>query len=212
MDWFFGKQPTLKEQQRENEKALRKAGREVDKDRRELEREEKKLEMEIKKSAKEGNHAACKVLAKQLVQIRKQKTRTFSVNSKIQGVQSQNRVMGTNAKLAEAVSTTAKTMQNINTIVKPEKLNADMIAFRQAAMKMDMSEEMINDTLDDIMNESGDEEESENIVQQVLDEIGIEISGKVSKAPSALHETIGASSTSVMDDDISQKLARLRNS
>lgn len=38
---------------------------------------------------------------------------------------------------------------------------------------------LVNDTFDDILNESGDEEESDNIVTQVLDEIGIEISGKV---------------------------------
>lgn len=37
----------------------------------------------------------------------------------------------------------------------------------------------VNDTLDDIFDASGDEEESEDIVTQVLDEIGIEISGKV---------------------------------
>ena len=38
---------------------------------------------------------------------------------------------------------------------------------------------LVNDTLDDILNESGDEEESDAIVTQVLDEIGIDISGKV---------------------------------
>ena len=37
----------------------------------------------------------------------------------------------------------------------------------------------MNDALDDILAESGDEEEEESIVNQVLDEIGIEISGKV---------------------------------
>ena len=39
----------------------------------------------------------------------------------------------------------------------------------------------MNDALDDIMDESGDEEEQDAIVTQVLDEIGIEISGKVSE-------------------------------
>lgn len=38
----------------------------------------------------------------------------------------------------------------------------------------------VNDTLDEMLTESGDEEESDNIITQVLDEIGIEISGKVS--------------------------------
>lgn len=37
----------------------------------------------------------------------------------------------------------------------------------------------VNDTLDDILGESGDEEESDAVVNQVLDEIGIEITGKV---------------------------------
>lgn len=37
----------------------------------------------------------------------------------------------------------------------------------------------VNDTLDDMLAESGDEEESDQIVSQVLDEIGIEMSGKV---------------------------------
>lgn len=37
----------------------------------------------------------------------------------------------------------------------------------------------VNDTLDDIFDGSDEEEESQDIVNQVLDEIGIEISGKV---------------------------------
>lgn len=37
----------------------------------------------------------------------------------------------------------------------------------------------MNDTLESILDESGDEEEQDAIVNQVLDEIGIEISGKV---------------------------------
>ena len=38
---------------------------------------------------------------------------------------------------------------------------------------------VVNETLDSILDESGDEEEQEAVVNQVLDEIGIEVSGKV---------------------------------
>lgn len=38
---------------------------------------------------------------------------------------------------------------------------------------------VVNDTLDDILGDSDEEEESDAIVTQVLDEIGIDISGKV---------------------------------
>lgn len=69
---------------RANERQLRKVGRDVERDRRELEKEEKKLESEIKRLAKSpGNKDAVALLAKQLVNIRKQKTRTYAANSRV---------------------------------------------------------------------------------------------------------------------------------
>ncbi len=68
---------------RANERQLRKVDRDVTRDRAALEREEKKLEMEIKKAAKAGNKAACTVLAKQLVQLRKQKQRSLVASSQV---------------------------------------------------------------------------------------------------------------------------------
>ena len=73
----------FQEQVREGERAIRKETRNVERDRKGLEREEKKLEMEIKKAAKAGNKQACTVLAKQLVQLRKQKTRTYTATSQV---------------------------------------------------------------------------------------------------------------------------------
>ncbi|XP_075216202.1 charged multivesicular body protein 2b [Lycorma delicatula] len=213
MEFFFGKKLTPKEQQRENDRALRKAGRDIERDRRELEREEKKLEMEIKKLAKEGNKEGCMVLAKQLVQMRRQKNRTFAANSKMMSIGVKNKAMGANMKLAEAMSTTTKTMRNINAVIKPEQVMADMSNFSKASMQMDMTDEMINDTLDDILDDEGDEEESDRVVNQVLDEIGIEIAGKINEAPSAIKGSVGQSSKSRIptDEEIEAQLAKLRS-
>lgn len=40
-------------------------------------------EIEIKKLAAQGNHEGCKTLAKQLIQLRKQRNRTYAANSKV---------------------------------------------------------------------------------------------------------------------------------
>ena len=53
-----------------------------------------------------------------------------------------NKTMGANIKLANAMSTTAKTMTDMNKIMKPEQVAADMQAFSQASTKMDMTDEM----------------------------------------------------------------------
>merc|ERR1711963_338300 len=180
---FFGKKPTVKEQLKENDKALRKVTRDVERDRRELEREEKKLEAEIKKAAKMGNKQAATVLAKQLINVRKQKTRTYNMTSKVQAAVSTAKAMGANVKMSQAMAETSKTMTN--------------------------------DALDDMLNESGDEEEGDAIVNQVLDEIGIEISGKLNEAPSAAKGTLGAETISKKnkeaDDEIERMLAQLKS-
>jgi len=207
---FFKKAPTVKEQQRENDKILRKAGREIERDRQALEREEKKIEMEIKKLAKEGNNESCILLAKQLVQLRKQKTRFYAANSKITSVGMQNKAMGANIALAGAMRTASKTMGNMNKVMDPQKLAGEMAKFQRENAKMEMTDEMISDTLDDMLGDSDEESESNDIVNKVLDEIGIEISGKMSEAPSAVRGKVGTS-TKNMDDEIEAQLARLKS-
>lgn len=98
--------------------------------------------MEIKKLAKEGNAEGCKVLAKQLVQLRKQKTRTYAASSKVKSIGIQNKAMGANVKMAEAMGTAGKTMAGMNKLMKPEQVMATVNAFGKESMKMDMTEEM----------------------------------------------------------------------
>ncbi|XP_019880797.1 charged multivesicular body protein 2b-B [Aethina tumida] len=211
MMFNFWSKPDPKEEQRQVDRQLRKVGRDIERDRRELEREEKKLELEIKKLAKEGNNEGCRMLAKQLIQLRKQKNRSYNASSKVQGIQFQNKAMGANVKMANAMGVAGKTMADMNKLIRPEQIAATVNAFSKENMKMEMTDDMINDTLDDMLTESGDEEESDNIVSQVLDEIGIEISGKMSgvSVPStSLGET--SKSKGLTDDEIEAQLAKLK--
>ncbi|XP_077393612.1 charged multivesicular body protein 2Ba [Festucalex cinctus] len=201
----------IKEQSRE----LRSTQRQITKDRSALEKQEKQLEAEIKKMAKSGNREACKILAKQLVQLRKQKTRTYAVSSKVTSMNTQTKLMNSQVKMAGAMSSTARTMHAINKKMDPQKTMANMQEFQKENMKMGMTEEMINDTLDDFLEGSGDEEESQDIVNQVLDEIGIEISGKMVRAPAAGRNAPGAAAAAaskkaaMSDDEIERQLRAL---
>ncbi|XP_049449798.1 charged multivesicular body protein 2Ba [Epinephelus fuscoguttatus] len=198
----------IKEQTRE----LRSTQRGIARDRTALEKQEKQLEAEIKKMAKSGNKEACKILAKQLVQVRRQKGRTYAVSSKVTSMSTQTRLMNSQMKMAGAMSTTAKTMQAVNKKMDPQKTLKTMQDFQKENMKMGMTEDMINDTLDEIFEESGDEEESQDIVNQVLDEIGIEISGKMVRAPAAGKSIPSAASSkqaTISDDEIERQLRAL---
>lgn len=207
------KKKTVDELLREQSKELRGTQRQITRDRAALEKQEKQMEAEIKKMAKSGNRDACKILAKQLVQLRAQKNRTYAVSSKVTSMQSHSSIMNSQMKMAGAVSKSAKAMQEVNKKMDPQKTLKTMQDFQKENMKMGMTEEMINDTLDEIFDESGDEEESQDIVNQVLDEIGIEISGKMVRAPAAGKSLPGAASSSkqdaITDDEIERQLRAL---
>uniref|UniRef100_A0A0B7A8V6 Uncharacterized protein n=1 Tax=Arion vulgaris TaxID=1028688 RepID=A0A0B7A8V6_9EUPU len=210
MAGFFSKKPTVQEQLRANDRVLKKQTRDLDRDRNALEREEKKLEMEIKTAAKQGNKQAATILAKQLINLRKQRTKSYAMGSKISAIGNQQKMMHSNMKMASAMGTTTKTMTQMNKVMDPQKTAAMMQEFQKETAKMDMTEEMIDDTLDDILTESGDEEEQDAIVNKVLDEIGIEITGKLADAPSAHRGKLGQSSRTA-DDEIERQLAALRD-
>lgn len=191
---------------------LKKTQRDLTRDRNALERQEKQLEEEIKKAAKQGNKQAASVLAKQLVALRKQKNKNFMVGSRVQAIGSQQKMMHSNMKMADAMGTSTKTMTQMNKVMDPKKTMKMMQDFQQESTKMEMSEEMISDTLDDLLTESGDEEEEDAVVNQVLDEIGIEISGKLADAPSAHKDSLNpASKSKITDDEIERQLAALKD-
>lgn len=206
------KKKTVDDVIKEQNKELRGTQRQITRDRTALEKQEKQLEMEIKKMAKTGNRDACKVLAKQLVQVRKQKTRTYAVSSKVTSMSTQTKLMNSNMKMAGAMATTTKTMQAVNKKMDPQKTMQTLQNFQKETAKMDMTEEMMNDTLDEIFEDSGDEEESQDIVNQVLDEIGIEISGKMAHAPSAARKKPNAATSKadgISDEEIERQLKAL---
>ncbi|KAJ8351678.1 hypothetical protein SKAU_G00231540 [Synaphobranchus kaupii] len=208
----FFKKKTVEDVIKEQNKELKGTQRQIARDRAALEKQEKQIELEIKKMAKSGNKEACIILAKQLVQLRKQKNRTYAVSSKVTSMSTQTKVMNSQMKMAGAMATTTKTMQAVNKKMDPQKTLHTMQNFQKENMKMDMTEELINDTLDEIFDESGDEEESEGIVNQVLDEIGIEISGKMVSAPSAGRSLPSASTSKaagISDEEIERQLKAL---
>lgn len=208
----FFKKKTVDDVIKEQTKELRGTQRQITRDRTALERQEKQLEAEIKKMAKSGNREACTILAKQLVQLRKQKNRTYAVSSKVTSMTAQTKLMNSQMKMAGAMSSTAKTMQAVNKKMDPQKTLKTMQDFQKENMKMGMTEDMINDTLDEIFDESGDEEETQGIVDQVLDEIGIEISGKMARTPAAgkgVPSAAASSKATISDDEIERQLRAL---
>ncbi|XAR58653.1 hypothetical protein NMG60_11014134 [Bertholletia excelsa] len=210
---IFTKKPTAKEALRESKKELGVATRGIEREITTLQLEEKKLVAEIKRSAKTGNEAATKVLARQLVRLRQQIAKLQGSRSQMRGIASHTQAMSAQSSIAVGMKGASKAMSAVNKQMAPEKQAKVMQDFQKQSAQMDMTTEMMSDTIDDALDNDEAEEETEELTNQVLDEIGVDVASQLSAAPrgkiaAKKHEDVGSSGV----EDLEKRLAALRNS
>ncbi|KAH9459312.1 hypothetical protein Pst134EA_019465 [Puccinia striiformis f. sp. tritici] len=231
----FGRYKSPAERMREHQRSLQKATRELDRERTKLESQEKQLIIDIKSNAKKGQMNSCKVMARDLVRTRRYVAKFYSMRTQLQAVGLRLQTMRSNQQMAEAMRGATRGNGNDEPNDELTSNSKILMDFEKESSVMDMKEEMMNDAVDDAMEDNEDEteeEESDKILQEVLDDIGINLSHQLGdtpvrlEVPSTVQESrqavaIGdssagpsgtaAGSTNVPDiDDFSARLASLR--
>lgn len=184
LEFLFGRRKTPEEMLRQNQRALNKAMRDLDRERSKMEQQEKKIINDIKKMAKENQMDAVKIMAKDLVRTRRYCKKFILMRANIQAVSLKIQTLRSQNAMAQAMKGVTRAMQNMNKQLNLPQIQKIMQEFEKQSEIMDMKEEMINDTIDDAMGDDEDEEESDAIVAQVLDELGLDVSDKLKELPS----------------------------
>uniref|UniRef100_A0A914UIK6 Charged multivesicular body protein 2a n=1 Tax=Plectus sambesii TaxID=2011161 RepID=A0A914UIK6_9BILA len=185
LDFLFGRRKTPQELLRQNQRALNKAMRELDRERGRLEMQEKKVIADIKKMAKQGQMDAVKVMAKDLVRTRRYVKKFIMMRANIQAVSLKVQTLKSQDAMAQAMKGVTKAMQAMNKQLNLPQIQKIMMDFERQTEIMDMKEEMMGDAIDDAMGDEDDEEETEGVVNQVLDELGIQMSDQLANLPTA---------------------------
>nr|CDP95331.1 BMA-VPS-2 [Brugia malayi] len=185
MDFLFGRKKTPAEMLRQNQRALNKAMRELDRERSRLEMQEKKIIADIKKMAKMNQMDSVKVMAKDLVRTRRHVKKFIMMKANIQAVSLRVQTLKSQDAMAQAMKGVTRAMQNMNRQLNLPQIQKIMMEFERQSEIMDMKEEMMGEAVDDAIADEGDEEETETIVAQVLDELGIQMNEELSAIPAA---------------------------
>uniref|UniRef100_A0A0N5ADW3 Charged multivesicular body protein 2a n=1 Tax=Syphacia muris TaxID=451379 RepID=A0A0N5ADW3_9BILA len=217
MDFLFGRKKTPTEMLRQNQRALNKAMRELDRERSRLEMQEKKIIADIKKMAKMGQMDSVKVMAKDLVRTRRYVKKFIMMRANIQAVSLEVQTLKSQDAMARAMKGVTRAMRSMNKHLNLPQIQKIMMDFERQSEIMDMKEEMMGEAIDDAMADEADEEESEAIVSQVLDELGIQMNEELGALPNA-QGTLGPSeakkqpqpAVSDADADLQQRLENLR--
>ncbi|KAI4349375.1 hypothetical protein L6164_009967 [Bauhinia variegata] len=209
---IFKKKPTAKEAMRESKREMANATRGIEKEISGLQLEEKRLVAEIKKTAKTGNDAATKILARQLVRLRQQIANLQGSRAQMRGIATHTQAMHAQSSVAVGMKGATKAMAAMNKQMAPAKQAKIIQDFQKQSAQMDMTTEMMSDAIDDALDNDEAEEETEELTNQVLDEIGVDVASQLSTAPKGrigTKNTENASSSGV--DDLEKRLAALRN-
>ncbi|KAI9215890.1 Snf7-domain-containing protein [Blastocladiella britannica] len=184
MDFLFGQRKTPAEMLRQNQRALQRSIRDLDREKAKLEQQEKKLIADIKKTARAGQMGACKVMAKDLVRTRRYVQKFYQMRTQLQAVSLRIQTMQSNQAMADAMKGVTKAMRSMNQQINLPQITKIMMDFEKEAEMMDMKEELMNDAIDDVMEDADDLEEEDEIVNKVLDELGLDMDQKLVDAPS----------------------------
>ena len=163
---------------------LQGAQRDMDREMRELDRTEKQVMAEIKQRAKapgvsgQGD-AALKSLAKQLVQIRKQREKLISAKAQMGAVGMQATAMAAQMTAATAVGSVTTAMKTANQAVDAKEMTKIMHEFQRQNEMAGMKEEMMDDALADAFDTDAIDEEADKITGQVLAELGVELDSQM---------------------------------
>lgn len=191
LEWLFGRKKTPQEMLRQNQRALNKAMRDLDRERQQMENQEKKIIADIKKMAKQGQMDAVKIMAKDIVRTRRYIKKFMLMRANIQAVSLKIQTLKSQDAMAQAMKGVTKAMTTMNKQLKLPQIQKIMMEFEKQSEIMEMKEEMMNDAIDDAMGDEDDEDESDAIVSQVLDELGLQMTDQLSDLPAA-NQTLSA--------------------
>lgn len=101
--------------------------------------------------------------------------------------------------MAQAMKGVTKALGSLNKKVSLPGMQKIMAEFMKENERAEISQDMIGDTIDDALEEDGSAEQEGAIVDQVLDELGINMTQSVPTAPVGNNVTVGAQQEAVAE-------------
>lgn len=170
---LFGKRPPPdpKKFVRESSAALRKQERVLDRQIRSIQREEDKAKLSIKQAAKKGDKTTCGILAKEIINTRKAKSRIYTAKANIKSVELTMKQQAAMVRTTGALEKSTKVMESMQKLIKVSEVRDSMMGLQKEMMKMGIIDEMMDDTFSTLDEGEDVEEATQAEIDKVLQEI-----------------------------------------
>lgn len=156
--------------------------RDLDREIRELDRQEKQITAELKQRAKQASSTSdptLKTLAKQLVQVKQQRSKLLGAKAQVGAMGMHATVTASQIAAVSAIGSVTDAMKTANAQMDMKQTTKILTDFQKENERLAVKEEMMDDVLMDAFDSEGVEEEADQVTQQVLAELGVELDSQM---------------------------------
>lgn len=180
----------------------------------ELERSAKKCEKDsvnekqkLKRAIEQGNMEGAKIYAENSIRNKNQALAFRRMSSRVDAVSQRVQTALTTKKVTHSMAGVVKSMEAAMKSMNLEQISNLMDRFEQQFESLDVQSNVMSDAMQSTTTMTTPQNEVDSLMQQVADEAGIELNQNL---PQAQQSTIGVSTASQDQDELTQRLAKLR--
>jgi division protein CdvB (Snf7/Vps24/ESCRT-III family) len=153
---------------------LKREMRRIDRDVMGMTSSEKKTVAEIKKLASKKEMSSVKILAKELVLLRRSRDRLLLTKTQLNSISNQLTNQVALAKLSNCFEKSAEVMQAMNKIINVPEVHEIMTQMGKEMETMGLIEGIMGDAIDETLADIETEEQSEIEIRKLLEELAID--------------------------------------
>jgi len=153
---------------------LKREMRRIDRDVMGMTASEKKTVAEIKKLAAKKEMSSVKILAKELVMLRKSRDRMLLTKTQLNSISNQLTQQVALSKLTNCFEKSAEVMQAMNKIINVPEVHEIMTQMGKEMENMGLIEGIMGDAIDETLADIETEEQSEIEIRKLLEELAID--------------------------------------
>ncbi|KXJ27509.1 charged multivesicular body protein 1b [Exaiptasia diaphana] len=189
---------------------LKMAAKQMERSAKKCEKEEKAEKLKLKKAIQKGNMDGARIYGENAIRQKNQNINFLRMSSRIDAVSQRVQTAVTMKQLTGSMAGVVKSMDAALKSMNLEKVSALMDKFEKQFEDLDVQSAAMDSAMSNTTTLTVPQGQVDSLMQQVADEAGLELNMEL---PSSQQSAIGTASTaSAEQDELSQRLAKLRQS
>lgn len=186
---------------------LKFAVKELERNSKKCEKEEKAEKLKTKKAIQKGNMEVARIHAENAIRQKSQSLNYLRMSARVDAVASRVQGALNIRKVTQSMGGVVKAMDAAMKSMNLEKMSSLMDKFENQFEDLDVQSSYMDNTMSQSTTTAVPQGDVENLLQQVADEAGLELKLELPTNPQSI---CSLSSTTTEQDELTQRLARLR--